>query len=203
MGVDIPLWPALAALAGAYLVGSVPCGVLLTRAAGLGDIRQIGSGNIGATNVLRAGNKWVALLTLLADVVKGAVPVLVLRELWPDETLLHAVAGSFAMLGHLFPVWLRFRGGKGVSTLAGVLLALSWPAGLLAVATWLAVVAVSRYASLAALTATALGPVYAWFYTDPATAGIIAAAVLVVWQRHHENIRRLLRGEESKIGQRG
>jgi acyl phosphate:glycerol-3-phosphate acyltransferase len=181
----------------AYLLGSIPFGLVLTRLAGYGDIRAIGSGNIGATNVLRTGNKALAVLTLVLDAGKGAAAVLIARRFGPDMAALAAV---FVFLGHLFPVWLRFKGGKGVATAGGVVLAYAWPVGLAAFATWLVVAAATRYSSLAALTACALAPLYAWLITHDvrATEVILVLAILVVL-RHRANIRRLLRGEESRI----
>jgi acyl phosphate:glycerol-3-phosphate acyltransferase len=190
-------WPFILAAALAYLLGSIPFGLVLTRLAGYGDIRRIGSGNIGATNVLRTGSKRLAALTLLLDLAKGAVAVLVARRFGPDMAALAAV---FVFLGHLYPVWLGFKGGKGVATAGGVVLAYAWPVGLAALATWLAAAVATRYSSLAALTACALAPLYAWLITRDmrATEVILALAVIVIL-RHHANIRRLLRGEESRI----
>jgi glycerol-3-phosphate acyltransferase PlsY len=180
-----------------YLLGSIPFGLVLTQVAGFGDIRRIGSGNIGATNVLRTGNKALAALTLLLDLGKGAAAVLI-AGLWGPEMAI--VAAVFSFLGHLFPVWLRFKGGKGVATAGGVVLALAWPVGLLCVATWLAMALATRYSSLSALTAAALAPVYAWLVTgDPARTVFILALAAVIIAKHHENISRLMRGEESKI----
>lgn len=188
--------PYLVGFALAYLLGSIPFGLLLTRIAGLGDIRRIGSGNIGATNVLRTGRKGLALATLLLDAGKGAAAVLIGAAWSPDLAL---VAGGGSLVGHLFPVWLKFKGGKGVATAAGVLLAVSWPVGLLAAATWLLVAVVTRYSSAAALSACALAPLYAWATTDlPRTLLVVAIAILVVF-RHRDNIGRLLAGTESKI----
>ncbi len=183
----------------AYLVGSIPFGVLVTRALGLGDLRSIGSGNIGATNVLRTGNKGAAAATLLLDAGKGAVAVLAARALAGEEAAM--VAGLAAFLGHLFPVWLKFRGGKGVATFLGVTLALAWPAGLAACATWLAVAYATRFSSLAALAAAASVPVWLAVFgrMDAIWFGVALAAL--VWIRHHANIRRLLDGSEPKIGQ--
>jgi glycerol-3-phosphate acyltransferase PlsY len=180
----------------AFLVGSIPFGLVLTKAAGLGDIRKIGSGNIGATNVLRTGKKGLAAATLLLDGGKGAVAVLVAALWGPLPT---AIAAVFSVLGHIFPPWLGFKGGKGVATAGGVLLALAWQVGLLGVVTWLAVAVATRYSSLAALVAACAVPVYAWFLTDPLRTGVIAFLALIVLAKHHENIGRLLRGEESKI----
>ncbi len=190
-------WPyVLAALAGGYLLGSIPFGLLLSRLAGLGDIRKIGSGNIGATNVLRTGNRKVAAATLLLDAVKGSVAVLIGGHFGPDSAI---VAGAGALLGHLFPVWLGFRGGQGVATALGILLALSFPVGALACATWLAVALLFRYSSLAALAALAAAPVYAWWLADPQRKEFAIAVAVLVWMRHWQNIRRLLSGSESRI----
>jgi glycerol-3-phosphate acyltransferase PlsY len=206
-----PAVPFLAlATAIGYAIGSVPFGLVLTRLAGLGDIRKIGSGNIGATNVLRTGNKGLALATLLLDAGKGAVAVLALRAVWGPDAALYA--GFGALLGHLFPVWLAFKGGKGVATTLGTLVAVDWAVGLAACATWALVAAVFRMSSLASLLAVALTPVYAWYLPRLWAPGYemggdlqlvyfaIAIAVLV-WAKHHTNIRRLLAGEEPKIGQ--
>jgi acyl phosphate:glycerol-3-phosphate acyltransferase len=190
-------WPfALGALL-AYLLGSIPFGLVVTRLAGYGDIRQIGSGNIGATNVLRTGSKALAALTLLLDAGKGAVAVLIAERFGPDMA---AYAAAFAFLGHLFPVWLGFKGGKGVATSLGILLAYAWPVGLAAAATWLAVAALMRYSSLAALVAALLAPLYAWLFTQEfQPTEVVAFLAVLVILRHHANIRRLIRGDESKI----
>ena len=192
------VWPYYAAALIAYLLGSIPFGLILTWVAGLGDLRQIGSGNIGATNVLRTGNKMLAALTLLLDGGKGALAVLAARTLGPDFAV---IAGGASVIGHLFPVWLRFRGGKGVATALGVWLAIAWPVGVAACATWLAVVALTRYSSLAALVALIAAPVYAYVEFGQevrVTLGVILAILVVL--RHHANIRRLLSGREPKIG---
>jgi len=187
----------LAALAAGYGLGSIPFGLILARIAGHGDIRKIGSGNIGATNVLRTGSKWLAALTLLLDGGKGAIAVLVGRAfLGPDIAIL---AGAGAFLGHLFPIWLGFRGGKGVATAFGLYLALYWPVGLMAVGTWLIVAAISRYSSLSALAAAVLAPLYFFIaerYQMAQFAGFIAILIVV---SHRQNIARLLRGTELKI----
>lgn len=185
---------------GGYLVGSVPFGLILTRAAGLGDVRQIGSGNIGATNVLRTGRRDLAAATLVADAAKGAVAVLVAG--WLVSPAAAAIAGAAAFLGHLFPVWLRFRGGKGVAIFFGVLLTAAWPAGLAAGVTWLVLAALFRFSSLASLVAAALGPVFVGLMRGwgiPAFWLSVVMAVLI-WVRHRENIERLIEGKESKIG---
>ena len=184
----------------AYLLGSIPFGLIVTRLGGAGDVRQIGSGNIGATNVLRTGNKTAALLTLILDGAKGAVAVLVVRA-WLAEDAAQ-VAGLAAFLGHLFPVWLGFRGGKGVATFLGLLLALAWPVGIAACATWLVVALVTRYSSLSALVAAALSPVWAGLLGHGEAAGLILVLAIVIFVRHHENIRRLLAGTEPRIGRK-
>ena len=205
------VWPYyLAALAGGYLLGSIPFGLVLTALAGAGDLRKIGSGNIGATNVLRTGRKGLAAATVLLDGGKGLSAVLIAAAWGPDLALL---AGLGAVLGHLFPIWLRFKGGKGVATTLGVLLAIDWRIGVAACATWLVVAAVSRFSSLAALIAIAAAPLYAWYLPllwapghvlggDLQVAELAAVLAVLVWAKHHENIRRLLRGEEPRIGAR-
>lgn len=192
----------LPALVGSYLLGSIPCGLLLTRAAGLGDIRSIGSGNIGATNVLRTGNKLIALCTLLGDFAKGLAAVLLVRAIWPDIPMLPALAALAAVLGHMFPVWLKFKGGKAVATTLGVLVALAWPVGLTAALTWLVVAVLFRYSSLSGLAAAAIAPAVMWYASGGYNAAVVLVIAVLVWIRHHENIRRLLRGEEPRIGKR-
>lgn len=190
----------LAALVGGYLAGSIPFGLLLTRAAGLGDIRSIGSGNIGATNVLRTGNKGIALATLVLDAAKAMVALLLAWQLTGSQGI-GFVAGAGAFLGHCFPVWLRFRGGKGVATFFGTLLVGLWPAGVLAAVTWLATAFIFRYSSLAGLTASALAPLLALLFTrDPLIIGSIAAMSGMLWIRHADNIAKLRAGTESRIG---
>ncbi|MCH8154070.1 MAG: glycerol-3-phosphate 1-O-acyltransferase PlsY [Proteobacteria bacterium] len=188
----------LAAFAGGYLLGAVPFGLLLARLAGLGDIRGIGSGNIGATNVLRTGRKGLAAATLLLDGGKGAGAVLLAGVWGPDPQLMAALG---AVLGHIFPLWLRFRGGKGVATALGVLLAFAWQAGLAACATWLLVAGLLRYSSLASLLSLAAAPLYIWLFTrDLQLVELIAVLAALIWIRHRVNIARLLKGEEPKIG---
>lgn len=187
----------LAALLG-YLLGSVPYGLILTKAAGLGDIRAIGSGNIGATNVLRTGNKPLAAATLALDVLKGAAALLIARWLWGQDAAL--VAGVAAMAGHAFPIWLGFKGGKGVATGAGVLLAAQWWLGLAALLVWLAVFAATRISSASALAACAAAPVVALLAGDLRLAAFAAGlAALIAW-RHKPNIQRLLAGTEPRFG---
>jgi glycerol-3-phosphate acyltransferase PlsY len=182
-----------------YLLGSIPFGLLLTKLAGLGDLRQIGSGNIGATNVLRTGNKGLAALTLLLDLLKGTAAVWVGSHFGPYAAML---AGLGAFLGHLFPVWLGFRGGKGVATYIGVLLGLYWPAAVAFCAVWLIVAVASRYSSLAALMASA-GSVALLAVTGRwQLAGLFLLLTLLLYVRHAENIGRLARGEEARIGER-
>ncbi|CTQ41870.1 glycerol-3-phosphate 1-O-acyltransferase PlsY [Roseibium aggregatum] len=193
-------WPYyLAALAFGYLLGSIPFGLLFTRMAGLGDIRKIGSGNIGTTNVLRTGRKSLAAATLLGDGLKGTVAVLIVNHFYGQEMAL--IAGLGAFLGHLFPVWLKFKGGKGVATYLGILLGLYWPMFLLAAGIWIAMAFLFRYSSLSALTATLLTPIvlYLVFHQVQIAQMFVLLSVLL-WAKHHENIGRLLRGEESKIG---
>jgi len=188
-----------AALAVGYLLGSIPFGLIITRFAGLGDIRDIGSGNIGATNALRTGNKWVAGGTFLGDMAKGAAAVLLARQFGPD---LAVIAAFGALVGHLFPVWLRFKGGKGISTYIGILLALAWPVGLLFCATWLAVALIFRMSSLAALVASLLSPVYFVWVDQWQMVELSILLVILVFYAHRENIQRLLSGTEPRIGQK-
>ena len=196
-----PLFLALIAAIG-YLCGSIPFGLLLTKAAGLGDIRNIGSGNIGATNVLRTGKKGLAVATLLLDALKAVIPVLLVIHFHPDQPLAPAIVGFSAVLGHLYPVWLKFKGGKGVATTLGVLLAACWPAGLIACGTWLAVAFTTRYSSLSALIALALAPLFAWYFGGVPVAVMAALLAALVWWKHKDNIKRLLAGTEPKIGKK-
>lgn len=181
-----------------YLLGSVPFGIVWARAFGLGDLRKVGSGNIGATNVLRTGSKTAAALTLVCDSGKGAAAVLLARALAGEDAA--QVAGGMAFLGHLFPVWLGFRGGKGVATFLGTLLALAWPVGIAACATWLAAAGLSRISSVGALAASALAPVWAVLLGLPQAAALSAGLAVLVWVRHAANLRRLRDGTEPRIG---
>ena len=202
---DIFTWqlgglPTLAALAFGYLLGSIPFGLVLTRMAGLGDVRQIGSGNIGATNVLRTGNKPAALATLLLDSGKGAIAVLLARALAGQDAAL--IAGAAAFLGHLYPVWLGFKGGKGVATFLGTLLALDWRLGLAACAIWLVTALVLRISSLSALVAAALTPLIALILDGPSLAAVTAFMAVLIFIRHRANIERIRSGTEPKIGKK-
>jgi glycerol-3-phosphate acyltransferase PlsY len=182
-----------------YLLGSIPFGLLLTRTAGLGDIRGIGSGNIGATNVLRTGRKGLAAATLILDAIKGAAAILIARAvLWDQDTALFA--GLAAVLGHLFPVWLSFKGGKGVATALGVLVAASWPVGLAACATWLVVAAIARLSSLASLAALVAAPIVALILEEFGLVKLAFTIAVLVFVRHQANIRRLFAGTEPRIG---
>src|SRR5919112_1773688 len=196
--LDAPYF--LAALGFGYLLGSIPFGVILTRLAGLGDIRQVGSGNIGATNVLRTGRKGLAAATLVGDALKGTVAVLIAWQGGPNTAVLAALG---AFLGHLFPVWLGFKGGKGVATFIGVLLAFSPPAlGIFAII-WLGLAFALKYSSLAALAASAATPVVLWALGAPAQALLFLLMGLLLWWKHAPNIRRLASGTEGRIGQKG
>jgi acyl phosphate:glycerol-3-phosphate acyltransferase len=186
-----------AALAFGYLCGSIPFGPILTRLAGTQDLRSIGSGNIGATNVLRAGHKGLAAATLLGDMLKGTAAVLLARYWWGRELALLAGLGAF--LGHLFPIWLGLKGGKGVATYVGVLLALAWPAALVFGLIWLAVAATTRYSSLAALLASATTPPALWLLDHRPEAQLFAALTVLLWVMHRANIARLRNGTEGKI----
>ena len=189
----------LAALFG-YLLGSIPFGLLITRAAGLGDVRKIGSGNIGATNVLRTGNKGLAALTLLLDGLKGTVAVLIAGLYGADLAI---IAGFFAFIGHLFPVWLGFKGGKGVATYIGVLAGLMWKVALVFAAVWIAVALLLRYSSLAALVAAVVVPLTLLFMGYQDFAVVFAVMSVIVFIKHRANISRLMAGTESRIGSKG
>jgi len=181
-----------------YLCGSIPFGVLLTRLSGGPDLRGIGSGNIGATNVLRTGRKGLAAATLAGDMLKGTVAVLIVGHLLGEQPAI--VAGLGAFLGHLFPVWLNFRGGKGVATYIGLLLGLAWPAAIVFCAIWLLIAALTRYSSLAALTASAATPAFLWWQSDRQTTVAFLLLSILLWITHRANIARLMRGTESRIG---
>ncbi|MFC3527993.1 glycerol-3-phosphate 1-O-acyltransferase PlsY [Paracoccus mangrovi] len=183
-----------------YLLGSVPFGIVITRMLGLGDLRQIGSGNIGATNVLRTGNKPAALATLLLDSGKGAIAVLLARALAGDGAAL--IAGAAAFLGHLYPVWLNFKGGKGVATFLGTLLALDWRLGLGACAIWLVTALLTRISSLSALVAAALSPLVALWLDGPRLALVVAFMAVLIFIRHRANIARIRTGTEPRIGKK-
>ena len=193
------VFPFLAAALGGYLLGSIPFGLVLTRLAGVGDIRQIGSGNIGATNVLRTGRKDLAFATLVLDAGKAGIALLIARALWGDDAGL--IAGGAAFIGHCFPVWLNFKGGKGVATFFGVLLAGMWPIGLLSAATWIAVAVIFRYSSLAALAAAAIAPIAALSAGfDWSEVIFTLVLAILIFIRHRANIQRLLTGTEPRIG---
>jgi glycerol-3-phosphate acyltransferase PlsY len=195
-------WPnALAALALGYAFGSIPFGVILTRFAGVGDIRKVGSGNIGATNVLRTGHKGLAAATLLGDALKGTAPVVLAQALWGPHAALVAALGAF--LGHLYPVWLGFKGGKGVATFIGCLLGLKPLAVLAFAAIWLGVAFTTRYSSLGGLVASAAMPPVLWALGEGTMAGVAVLLTLLLWWKHRENIKRLLAGTEGRIGQKG
>ena len=183
-----------------YLLGSVPFGLVIARLLGLGDLRKIGSGNIGATNVLRTGNRPAALATLILDSFKGAIAVLIARWLAAEDAA--QLAGLMAFLGHCFPIWLGFKGGKGVATFLGLLLGLAFPLGLAACATWAAGAALTRISSASALLAAALAPVWAWGLGYPSMVALCLVLAVIVWGRHHANIRRILKGEEPRIGKK-
>ncbi len=190
-------WPLVLGGALAYLLGSIPFGLILTRLAGYGDIRAIGSGNIGATNVLRTGNKALAAATLLLDGAKGAVATIVGWRFGPDMAV---IAGAAAVLGHMFPVWLRGRGGKAVATTLGVYLGIAWPVGALACLTWLAAFGALRISSVGSLAAMVAAPVFAYWLADPQIGELAIALGALVILRHHANVRRLLKGEEPRVG---
>ncbi|MEZ2130310.1 glycerol-3-phosphate 1-O-acyltransferase PlsY [Sinorhizobium sp. CB9] len=197
--ITLPI--ALAALAIGYLLGSIPFGLLLTRAAGLGDVRKIGSGNIGATNVLRTGNKKLAAATLLLDAFKGTAAVLIVNHAFGEEAAV--LAGFAAFVGHLFPVWIGFKGGKGVATYIGILLGLAPIMVVLFGVVWLAIAFTTRYSSLSALVATLVIPVALWLLGAEEIAAVMAVMTLISWWKHKANIGRLMNGTETKIGAKG
>ena len=187
----------LFALALGYLFGSIPFGLILTRLAGKGDVRKIGSGNIGATNVLRTGSKWLAALTLVLDCLKATAAIVVARLLFGFDAQAFAAAGAF--IGHLYPVWLRFRGGKGVATLLGILIGLLWPAALVYAAVWIFLLLTLRISSLAGMTAVITAPIVALALHSSYASMLLGFAILVLW-KHRENILRLTKGTEPRIG---
>ena len=196
-------WPGAAALVIGYLLGSIPFGLILTGLAGAGDIRAVGSGNIGATNVLRTGRKGLAAATLLGDALKGTAAVLLVSYLYgqhPRGPDLALIAGLGAFVGHVFPVWLKFKGGKGVATYIGVLLALAWPAALTFGVIWAAVASLTRYSSLSALVASGFTPALLWLLDLPHAATLFLLLTALLWITHRANIARLLEGSEGKIG---
>ena len=195
---SLALLYAAAAFVFGYLCGSIPFGIVLTRLAGAPDVRAIGSGNIGATNVLRTGRKGLAAATLIGDMLKGTLAVLVAARLLDHDFALVTAVGAF--LGHLFPVWLRFRGGKGVATYIGLLLGLAWPAAIVFCAIWLATAALTRYSSLAALIASAATPFFLCFYIGVQDTAVFALLSILLWIMHRSNIARLWAGTEGKIG---
>jgi glycerol-3-phosphate acyltransferase PlsY len=192
-------WPAyFAAFALGYLLGSIPFGFILTRLARTGDIRSIGSGNIGATNVLRTGRKGLAAATLVGDALKGTVAVILAWSWWGQEAVLFAALGAF--LGHLFPIWLGFKGGKGVATYIGLLVGIFWPAALVFCGVWLLIALITRYSSLSALVASAGTPLLFWILGDGRAASLFLLLSILLWFMHRANIARLLAGTESRIG---
>lgn len=197
--MSLSLFELFASIVIGYLFGSVPFGLVLTKFAGLGDIRDVGSGNIGATNVLRTGNKTIAAATLLADGLKGTFAVLLVAAL-TSHPFLPLAAGLAAFMGHCFPVWLKFQGGKGIAVFFGITFAWSWPVALLCIAIWVAVAALTRYSSLAALVTVAVSPLLYIIMGRTEVAVVAALLALIVAWRHRENIDRLLAGSESKIG---
>ncbi len=200
MSDEANLLTLLGTLVFGYLLGSIPFGLIFTRMAGLGDVRKIGSGNIGATNVLRTGRKGLAAATLLGDALKGTAAVLIATQ-WGPQFAIVAALGAF--LGHLFPVWLGFKGGKGVATFIGVLIGLKPLAALIFCLIWLGVAFASKYSSLSALVASAATPIVLWLLGEPGMAGIAVVLVALLWWKHAQNISRLLAGTEGKIGQKG
>lgn len=201
MTVEIAALPILCFLFG-YGLGAIPFGLLLTRAAGLGDVRAIGSGNIGATNVLRTGRKGLAAATLILDAAKGAAAVLLAGLVWPDQPQFPALAGIGAFLGHLYPVWLKFKGGKGVATLAGIVAVLHWPTIFVAAAIWILVVLATRYSSLGSVLATLSGPAAAAFLGRFDLAILFLGFALLILWTHRANIGRLIDGTEPKLGKK-
>ncbi len=194
------LFEPVATILLAYLLGSIPFGLLLTRLSGLGDLRSIGSGNIGATNVLRTGSKRLAAATLLLDSGKGVAAILLVRILWPENGLLPNLAAISAFLGHLYPVWLGFRGGKGVATLLGIVALLHWPSGLLFAAVWILALVVTRYSSVGGMSAALAAPIGAGILGRLDLSILFFGFTLLVWWKHRSNVGRLLKGSEPKVG---
>ena len=190
-------WLPVALILG-YLLGSIPFGLIFTRSAGTEDLRAIGSGSIGATNVLRTGRKGLAAATLICDALKGTVAVVIAGYFGGPNAAMLAALGAF--LGHLFPVWLKFRGGKGVAVYIGVLIGLFWPAAVLFCVVWLAVAAISRYSSLSAFVASVVTPIFLWWFGHPALASLFVVMTLLLFYAHRENIKRLQTGNEGRIG---
>jgi acyl phosphate:glycerol-3-phosphate acyltransferase len=199
--LNLPLTATIAVASIAYILGSIPFGMIIAKIMGLGNLRDIGSGNIGATNVLRTGNKFAAFLTLVFDMGKGAVAVLLASYFFGQTAA--QIAGVFAFLGHLYPVWLKFKGGKGVAVFLGILLAINFLAGLAACLTWLVTAIVVRISSASALVASLLAPV--WLYLIDTKSGVLFVVImtLLIWVKHKENIKRILQGTEPKIGKKG
>ena len=197
--MSVAAWLLLAFVLG-YLLGSIPFGLILTRLAGTQDLRSIGSGNIGATNVLRTGRKGLAAATLLLDALKGTVAVIIAGYFAGAEAAM--LAGFGAFLGHLFPVWLKFKGGKGVAVYIGILIGLLWPAAVLFCAIWLITAVISRYSSLSALVASSITPIFLWWYGHPALAALFGLLTVLLFYMHRANISRLMAGTEGKIGQK-
>jgi glycerol-3-phosphate acyltransferase PlsY len=197
--MSLEAWLPVALILG-YLLGSIPFGLILTRQAGTEDLRSIGSGSIGATNVLRTGRKGLAAATLIGDALKGTIAVIIAGYFGGPNAAMLAALGAF--LGHLFPVWLKFKGGKGVAVYIGVLIGLLWPAAIVFCVVWLATAAISRYSSLSALVASFVTPVFLWWFGHPALAALFAVMTLLLFHAHRENIQRLLAGTEGRIGQK-
>lgn len=198
---DLSIGQAFAVIAFSYMLGAIPFGIVMSRLFGLGDLRQIGSGNIGATNVLRTGNKTAALMTLLLDAGKGGFAVLLAGMTFGPAAA--QLAGLCAFIGHCYPITLKFQGGKGVATFLGILLTLSFPAGIAACATWLVTAFTTRISSASALAASATAPIWLWVFGQNTIIFVVILLAILIWFRHHSNITRILAGEEPKIGSKG
>jgi len=190
----------ITALVFGYLLGAIPFGLIFTKLAGLGDVRNIGSGSIGATNVLRTGNKKLAAATVIADILKGTAAVLIAGEYGPDQAVM---AGLGAFLGHCFPVWLKFKGGKGAATYFGITIAVLWQVALMFMSIWILCALITRYSSISSLLASLATPIAVYWLGHVQWAELLALLTLIIWLKHHSNIKRLLNGTESKIGQKG